>query len=335
MEGLEVIGRGEMKGLEVIGQAGIEVKMIADSISPSGVRLTTMQLKYHRYIHSELMTHRVFSRNASSSRAIPVETMLKQVREKPMMPIHWGSNRPGMQAGDELVNDKLRMAKNDWLDAAINACESVENLQVAGLHKQVANRLLEPFLAIHVVVTATEWSNWFKLRDHKDAQPEIQELARCMSECMAYNTPENLGFKDWHLPYVSDREIKRWFSEFKSMNRAMSVALRSSVARCARVSYLNHDKSNCTLEGDFSLYNMLSVRPYDDGKGHVLGEGDPVHMSPLEHQASPMGIILGGHWPEGVTHKDRNGACWSGNLRGWKQFRQLPLGQGDFENEIK
>lgn len=326
-----------MKGLEVIGQAGIEVKMIADSIGPNGVRLTTMQLKYHRYIHSELMTHRVFSRNASSSRAIPVKNMLKQVREKPMIPIHWGSNKPGMQAGEELTGDELAIAKKHWLFGAKKAVNTVEDLQQIGLHKQVANRLLEPFLAIHVVVTATEWGNWFKLRDHKDAQPEIQELARCMSELMTHNTPKKLDYKDWHLPYVSDDEVNDWSVEFGSMNRAMSVALRSSAARCARVSYLNHDKSDCTLEGDFDLYSMLSVRPYNDGEGHVLCEDDPVHMSPLEHQATPMGIMIGSKWMsvDGVTHKDKWGACWSGNLRGWKQFRQLPLGQGDFEGDIK
>jgi len=308
---------------EVIGQAGITVKMIADSISPDGVRLTTMQLHYHRYIHSEFMTHRVFSRNASSSRAIPVKTLLKQVRENPMMPIHWGSNKPGMQAGEELEGEDLTSAKHWWIYAAKNAADSAEIMQQLGLHKQVANRLLEPFLAINVVVTATEWSNWFKLRDHKDAQPEIQELARCMKKCMDDSTPRQLVIGTWHLPYVSDEEINTWIDDDIGIyDQAIEQGLRSSAARCARVSYLNHDKTGCTIEGDNKLFNMLATRPYDDGKGHVLEEGDPVHLSPLEHQGTPIDII-DGMLTVGTTHKDiKSNTLWSGNFRGWIQGRQ-------------
>ena len=315
--------------IEIIGKAGITVKMIKDSMSQDGVRLTTMQLHYHRYIHSEFMTHRVFSRNASSSRAIPVKTLLKQVRENPMMPIHWGSNKPGMQAGDELGGISLNVAKKHWLGAAKDAADRVDDLEMAGLHKQVANRLLEPFLAINVVVTATEWENWFLLRDHKDAQPEIQELARCMKQCMDESEPKILKAKQWHLPYVSDRELLMWHEETGNAEAAISMGLRSSAARCARVSYLNHDKSNTSVDADFELYNMLAVRPYDNGKGHTLGAGDPVHLSPLEHQGTPIQFTS----IPGITHTDRWGSHWSGNLRGWVQFRQLPLSQGDKKYE--
>lgn len=309
-----------MNNIEVIGLNGIEVKMIVDSLSPDGVRLPTMQLKYHHYIHSEFMTHRVFSRNASSSRAIPTKTLLESVRNNPMMPIHWGSNKPGMQAGDELTGTNLDITKGAWLVAAEQSVSVVEKMQKYGLHKQVANRLLEPFLPITVVVTATEWENFFALRNHKDAQPEIQELAKCMKDCMNNSTPKSLKYKEWHLPYVRDREIKAWTLEF-GLESAMSIAIRSSAARCARVSYLNHDKSGCTLDGDFKLFNMLAMRPYDDGKGHALSETDPVHLSPLEHQATPQQDMF----LQGVTHQDRKLNKWSGNLRGWIQFRQLPF----------
>ena len=312
--------------IEVIGKAGITAKIIKDSISEKGVRLVTFQLHYHRYIHSELMTHRVFSRNASSSRAIPVKTLLKQVRENPMMPIHWGSNKPGMQAGDELEDTDLRWVKAGWATSAKEMADEVETMAMHGLHKQVANRLLEPFLAINTLVTSTEWSNWFALRYHKDAQPEIQELAKCMAECMSKSKPTVLKEKEWHLPYVTDEEIFAWENESGSKNNAMSIAIRSSAARCARVSYLNHDKSDCTLEGYFDLFNMLSVRPYDDGKGHVLDENDPVHLSPLEHQATPISYIKGSDGDvelSGITHRDVSGNYWSGSLRGWKQFRQI------------
>ena len=305
--------------IEVIGKAGITVKMIKDSISEDGVRLTTMQLHYHRYIHSEFMTHRVFSRNASSSRAIPVKTLLKQVRENPMMPIHWGSNKPGMQAGEELSSNGLGNAIRNWKAAAMDTADRVEYFEFIGLHKQVANRLLEPFLAINVVVTATEWSNWFMLRDHKDAQPEIQELARCMKQCMDESEPKTLLLGHWHLPYVSDEEMSNWDIEC-----VMEQGLRSSAARCARVSYLNHDKTGCTIEGDNELFNMLATRPYNNGKGHILGADDPVHLSPLEHQGTPIDYDSEGLYIDnGVTHMDKDDNEWSGNFRGWIQYRQL------------
>ena len=280
----------------------ISAKIIKDSISANTqTRLVTMELEYHRYIHSEFMTHRVFSRNASSSRAIPVEKLLKQVHDDPMIPVHWGSNKPGMQAGEELTNTELLEVRGLWLQAASNTAAIVDSMQKLGLHKQVANRLLEPFLSIKVVVTSTEWDNFFHLRNHKDAQPEIQELARCMKEAMDNSTPETLEFGEWHLPYVSDEEMSIM---------DMEDAIRASAARCARVSYLNHDKTECTLAGDIKLFNMLAIRPYDDGKGHTMDKDDPVHLSPLEHQASPIG---------GLTP-----CCtsWSGNFRNWIQFRQ-------------
>lgn len=276
----------------------ITAKIIADSISYlTGTRLTTMELSYHRFIHSEFMTHRVFSRNASSSRAIPTKTLLAQVENDPMLPLYWGGNKAGMQAGEELTGDDLHSAQHVWLEHAKETVKQVKLLDNIHLHKQIANRLLEPFLPIKVVVTSTEWANFFALRDHKDAQPEIQELAKCMKQAMNDSTPAVISAGDWHLPYVSEDEIKT-FNE--------TVLQRMSAARCARVSYLNHDKSNCTMEGDIALFDMLATRPFDDGKGHILAADDPVHLSPLEHQATPMNVH-----------------GWSGNLRNWKQFRQL------------
>ena len=96
----------------------MEVKVIADSISESGKRITTFQLKYPRFIHSEVMTHRVFSRNASSSRAIPVKKMIEQVRNNPAMPIHWGANQSGMQAKNELNECFRKEVGRVWLGTA-------------------------------------------------------------------------------------------------------------------------------------------------------------------------------------------------------------------------
>ena len=261
-----------------------EAKVIADSIAENGMRICTLQLKYPRFVHSEFMTHRVFSRNASSSRAIPVEKMIEQVRTNPAMPIHWGQNQPGMQARAELTGDALAHAKECWLIAAGLAADIAEQMEKIGLHKQVANRILEPFQYIHVVVTATEWDNFFALRDHPDADPNIGALARAMGVAMSESKPELLTQGQWHLPYVTREEMDEFPPE---------MLCRVSAARCARVSYLKHDGNSPELAEDLVLFTRLAG-------------GHPIHASPLEHQALPL----------------LNNQSWSGNFRGWMQFRQ-------------
>ncbi len=262
---------------------GIVVKIIKDSIH-MGNRLTTLQLKYHRYIHGEMMTHRVFSRNASSSRAIPVKTMLKQVWNDPAMPVHWGANQAGMQAKSQLTGWKLKAARFAWKTAAKFACIFAWSMNKAGLHKQIANRVLEPWQFIHVIVTSTEWDNFFTLRDHPDAQPEIQVLAAEIKRWMDSSTPEMLGVEDWHLPYISNEEHKVF---------TLEECIKMSVARCARVSYLTHDGKKPDIIKDINLHDMLVV-------------AEPLHASPAEHQAKPS--------KNPDFHK---------NFRGWLQYRSF------------
>jgi len=298
----------------------ISVQMAADSVSPAGKRISSMVLKYPRFIHAELMTHRVFSRNASSSRAIPVKKVLANIKQDMAEPIHWGSNQPGMQAHDQLSGIRLWLAKVGWKVAGRIAIILAKLFMFIGLHKQVANRITEPFSHITVLVTATEWSNWFALRNHKMAQPEIRKLAELMAKIMEESTPISIGYNNWHLPFVS---------KYEQHQIGMANAIKCCVARCARLSYLNHDKSNPTVEGDIELYNMLGVRPYsNDRKKIYLTKDEPVHLSPYEHACKPMPqlpIELGNTniWPAGVTHMDRNGKLWSGNVCGWIQHRQL------------
>lgn len=289
---------------EIISRGGITAKIIADS-EIGGRRLTTMQLRYPRFIHSEFMTHRMFSRNASSSRAIPVEKMIEQVRAKPAMPIHWGENQPGMQARTEVDYEKRSDAIAFWRQLARGAAEDAEFLaNQFSLHKQIANRVLEPFQFISVVVTATEWDNFFKLRMHPDAQPEFYELASAMYSIFNANTPDTLDEDEWHLPYV---DLKAEFPNSEDIAKATFV----SAARCARVSYLNHDKTQPNPEQDMKLAMKLAKAG---------------HMSPFEHQArafaqdtdSPTVVA-----PSGITHLDLNHELWSGNLRGWIQLRQV------------
>lgn len=249
---------------------GFEAKVIADSINGKHeTRLTTLQLRYPRFIHAEFMTHRMFSRNASSSRAIPVRKMIEQVRKDPAMPVHWGKNQPGMQAREWLEEPFLSGTKTEWLNAANAAAEIAEEMERNGAHKQIVNRILEPFQFIHVVVSATEWANFFELRCHEDAQPEIHMLATMMREAIKASTPivryplGNSNIGSWHLPYVTDGERELY---------SLSALIKMSAARCARVSYLTHDGSKPDPMRDLELYERL------------VGSR-PIHASPTEHQA--------------------------------------------------
>lgn len=268
----------------------ITAKVIQDSISMSGVRIVTMELEYPRFIHSEFMTHRVFSRNAASSRAIPIAKMIEQVRSHPAAPVEWGANQAGMQAGKE-VND-IMGAKIQWQAAAKSACLQAEALERHGLHKQIVNRVLEPFQTMKTVVTTTEWGNFFELRNHKDAQPEIQVLARIMADVMDASKPLQLQDGEWHVPYVDrytgDDDI---IYEVNGNTVTTEEALMVSSSCCAQVSYRLLDDS---LEKALFVYDKLV-------------NSRPIHASPFEHQGQDVG--MGKHQ-------------MSGNLRGFLQYRK-------------
>ena len=233
----------------------IRADVILDSISFVGVRLTTLLLEYPRFIHSQFMTHRMFSRNAASSRAIPVQKMLERVQQSPVVPIHWGKNRKGMQATEE-VSEKDE-ALSLWFSARDAALQHAEQLMALGVHKQIANRLLEPFSHIQVVVSATEWENFFNLRLHDDAQPEIQALARAIKDAMDSSEPQA---RVYHIPFILEDE----------QDLPLADQLRVSVARCARTSYYYHDGRRSNIEEDKKLFERLAKNG---------------HWSPFEHQA--------------------------------------------------
>lgn len=236
----------------------ITAKVIADSIADGCPRLTTLQLRFPRFILPEFLTHRVFSRNASSSRAIPVERMIQDVIDDPAMPIHWGANKPGMQAGDELES-----GSHEWLVARGSAVYQAKIMARFGYHKQLVNRLLEPFTHANVLVTATDWDNFFALRDHPDAQPEIQALARAMRDAMAGSTPVNPD-SGWHLPYFSWDEARYIDVDYRKV----------SAARCASVSYKTVDGKPMTVDKALKIYDKLAG-------------SEPKHLSPFEHIARP------------------------------------------------
>lgn len=319
-------------------------RVVADSISPQGQRITTFELEYPRIIHSELMTHRLFSRNAMSSRAIPIKKMIEQVYHNPAMPVKFGKNQPGMQDAGEHTNALMyefsgktyvNSAEMAWRAAGQTACIFAEAFADAGYHKQIANRLLEPFQRMKTVLTATDFENFWWLRVDKDADPTIFALAESMKRAFDESDPEPLSPGQWHTPYVDhlvtvgEQATEDTFEycvldeNNKPVILTVEEAKAISASCCAQVSYrvLNNTKDKA-----LDIYGKLL-------------SGNKVHASPFEHQATPMklydpmstirsSVDLMNHpysfvWEDGVTHVDRNGALWSGNFCGWIQHRQL------------
>lgn len=317
-------------------------KMITHSVGADAPPLATMELRYWRGIHSEFMTHRVMSRNARSSRAVPVPRLIEEVATNPFVPKHWGANQKGMQAGAEhdglvlIRKPEIRQFGNidyngigseqeivwsscpvkreqAWLKARDAAVEVATALHEAGYHKQIVNRLLEPFMFIDVLVTSTEWSNFFALRDDPMAEPHIRDLAVEMKEVMAASTPQFLHPGQWHLPYVGSMldaptADHAAMGEWGAVNgRSWTETARAvSVTRCARISYVPFHGESGDIASEVARHDALvSARP--------------CHSSPLEHQATPDVL-------------DEDGLAWErpdlhGNLRGWQQYRKMVPGE--------
>lgn len=297
----------------------ISATIIKDSENENSVRITTFELVYPRIVHSELMTHRLFSRNSASSRAIPVKAMLELIEKDPAMPSHWGKNQAGMQADEELDDTNKAAAKGLWLEACKQAVSVAKVMADIGVHKQVINRITEPFQHMKVVLTATEFNNWWYLRDHKDADPTIRELAVAMRKEYMLSLPEELNAGLWHMPYVKSSlekgrglQMNQTFYDEDNVVISLEQALKISVSCCAQVSYRKQDTS---LDKAEKIYQRLI-------------ESKPCHASPTEHQAQS---VYNRAWDlselaEGITHQDREGVDWSGNFREWVQYRQILTG---------
>ncbi|HBT8980330.1 TPA: hypothetical protein MCM29_005069 [Klebsiella pneumoniae] len=311
----------------------VSAKIIADSISKDGQRITTFELEYPRIIHSELMTHRLFSRNAASSRAIPVKKLIDMIRNEPAMPVRFGANQPGMQdKGEEHTALVLNhfSPRRAWTIAAEDAAFWAEAFAEAGYHKQTANRLLEPFQRMKTVLTATEFENFWWLRVDADADPTIEALAIAMHKEYEASEPELLQPGQWHTPYVEHfyeniglegDDVWVFCGYYVEDENGEKVILDVEEAKaissscCAQVSYR---RLNATKDKALDIYSRLL-------------SGDKVHASPFEHQATPMQETDGYKnmqeykcgWEVGVTHMDRDGDLWSANFKGWIQHRQL------------
>lgn len=326
---------------------GFSVKVLADSVAPGGERLTTVQATFPRFILAELNTHRLLSRNSASSRAIPTAKLLEQVRDNPVLPVYWGKNQSGMQAQEQLDYCGIHDAKGAITYGAAAMAGVVDQLDRIGLHKQNANRYIEPWMWHTAIISATEWENFFAQRDTwpdpsqppGPAQPEFAVLARQIREAMEASTPKKLKAGEWHLPLVEteDRTSKMYISAseldvFSSVTiggKTLSVneiLCSVSAARCARVSYLTHEGKRDIL-ADMHLHDRLVSMK---------------HWSPLEHVAQAMEVpsesalaeideMLGewhiNSWMHGLMIRGLAAERWSGNFRGWVQYRKLFQGE--------
>ncbi|TXN08960.1 hypothetical protein FV222_00375 [Methylobacterium sp. WL103] len=269
----------------------ITARVVEDSLSPDGIRLTTFLLRYPRFIHAEVMTHRVFSRNGRSSRAVPVKRLLL---ESIVQPVGYEANRPGMTSVAPLTGWRKVVAQATWLGMAHLNKLGVRILHGVGLHKQWANRPLEWFGCIDVLVTATDWANFFALRLDKGTQPELQILAGLMDAAMVQSSPRLLSPGQWHMPFVDENE---------RATLTIAEQLVLSTARCARLTIEPFD-GNADYAAERARYERLVV-------------STPVHASPAEHQATPD-----------EKHFFRDVERWKqphlhGNFRGYVQHRQL------------
>lgn len=265
-------------------------KVIADSLSPTGDRLTTMEVTFHRFVLAQINTHRKFSRNVASSRAIPFKKFRDAVIENPAIPVKFPAEQKGMQGGNQLEKSKSSAAHHEWLQARASAIAHAEKLAELGVHKSVINRLLEPFQYVTAIISATDWKGFFNQRCHGDAQPEIRLAAEAIQEAYNNSVSTSLRYDQWHTPYITGEDyidVDTRFSEFSAKFENPQEAINAiSVARCARVSYLTHDKTRDIAE-DFKLYWRL--------KDH-----SPPHASPFEHVA--RAIVPGSqYWPSNFT----------------------------------
>jgi hypothetical protein len=265
------------------------------------------------------MTHRVTSRNAASSRAIPVKKLIQDVVDDPFVPLHWGMNQKGMQGGDELTGDELSTAKNLWFAAANDALYRARDLAATNAHKQIVNRLLEPFAHITVVVSSTEWSNFLALRDHPAAEPHIQILAReVRKELDREDNIQILEPGDWHLPFVSVEDAlkldRMYAANDPLVPNPLQAAIKKSVACCASTSYKTVDGFDMTLEKAIELHDKL------------VGSA-PLHASPAEHVAQADELCdervfdYEGHWIG--DEKSWQKPELHGNFDGFIQYRKM------------
>jgi hypothetical protein len=292
-----------------------QARVLLDTVAltTGSKRLTTMEVTIHRFVLAELNTHRVFSRNSASSRAIPAHKQLQRVRDFPAIPVEWRAEQSGMEGGDLLPDSDAAIAETRWLESRDWAVTEASAMHDIGVHKSVVNRLLEPFLWHNVIITSTEWSGFWAQRCSPHAQPEIRIAAEAMRAAYDASSPEMMAHVgEWHTPLIQpDEDLDFWYRKVVEQtgvgpvsvsdddaiwNAARDMRNKVSAARCARVSYMTHDGVR-DIAKDLQLYGRLA-------------SADPGHWSPLEHVARPLD----------EDQRDM-GRPQRGNLHGWHQLR--------------
>ena len=318
---------------------------------PENRVLSTLLMRYPRWIHAEQRTHRIISleegleflqptpslmadpnlsRNAASSRAIPVEKLIADMIADPAIPLFWGANQKGMQAGAEcnalvfapvpmsfggqhlqLVENKGRTREEAWLNAMELAIMSARAFAAAGYHKQIVNRLLEPFTHITVLVSATEWDNFLELRDHGDAEPHIRLLSQEVRKCLAEPAQE-LEPGEWHLPFMAEDDPiwKELYASDMSQAEAQEAALKVSAARCASTSFKTVEGFDMTLDRALAVFDKLATSA-------------PLHASPFEHIAQADHVYEPQRKRDFLMRHDWGNADKHRNFVGWMQYRAM------------
>lgn len=242
-------------------------KIIEDNLSPSGIRITSFEITYPRIIMAEINTHRVLAKSSASSRAIPVADKIKDVMARPFVPRVFGKNKSGMQATEDLTGEDAKKARDLWMAGLNGALMVAREMSETKVHKQLANRILEPYSYVTTVITGTEWDNFYKLRNSKEAQPEFEELASLMQEAYKKHVP--YAQERYHLPYVTVEE--------RQAQEDVMKLFHVSAARCARVSYKSLKTGRAsTFDDDMELCNKLITAG---------------HMSPFDHPGCADDIL--------------------------------------------
>ena len=328
-------------------------RILCDSVSPTGKRLTTFEVTFPRIVLAEAKTHRLLrgaggnveeilidglginddenlSRNSASSRAIPLTKQLERVMTHPFVPARFPLNCKGMQPQEYVEADHpmYQTLVAEWLEARDKVLVIARQLSSKrNVHKQIVNRLLEPWMWHTAILTATEWDNFFALRCHPDAQFEVKRIADLMYD-LYHNPPEApqlVGPGLWHCPLIDNEDLSLMMNWYLTKSQAYEglpagyepatteLMKRMSAARCARVSMLNHDGKR-DVEADLGLF------------GKLIDPSHPLHASPFEHVATP-------YYSEGLIQDVDRTAYYgkkdlrSGNFVGWKQMRKFLPGE--------
>ena len=338
-------------GLKIFNNDDYRAEVVADSISPEEIRLISVEVTMARFVLAELNTHRMFSRNSASSRAIPVEKQLLRILKKPYLPQEWGQNAAGMSSKESLSAEDTEKANRIWRSARdcmaaysnrlsggtenvkdpelqdilkdndLNRDYGEDILEDSKAHKQFVNRLLEPFMYHTVLITATEWNNFFALRINEAAQPEIRRAAELIKRAIDESLPRETDYSEWHMPYI-DTNLHRIFKP--------ETLKKVSTARTARLSYLNQQKHQKSLAEGKSIEEIIN----EDARLHnrLVASG---HMSPLEHVAAPF---TKSDWQTinrlkmslDADHYLYDQLEFHGNFKGWHQYRKEIPHEDDF-----